>query len=425
MSKFSKAVFHPIGNLFTRPKSVWGKSSNWIADWAVPMGLGVMGPVGPALAAGYGGWRGYSQKQQAAEARNRDLRAAGQPEVEGAGWGDVAWGAATGYGKGMMGSGIQGGWAGAGSGSAAQQAGYVGAAKGTAAGATYGVGSGTATGSALAAGGQGYGAGGSFMQGAGLSMSRYGFNPAMSKFWGGVAGGGGEQVTNKSGGMGFSGVGEGSTMNWVGPMLAAGGAIGSMTAQRPEFTYYDSTERMEMAKKSIMSKYLGEAGAKLPGVVAEEYLKQIQTPLGELYPVEKDARWGRVEGAINKSYDDYEKSIQHQFSQAGGVGSKDYQQTIARAKADRAKELSQSRQEIEASAYKTQVEIKQNALLQGAQQGQWDEKLAMELATALGKDQELTMAFESQDYEAFQNLMSQLMNAGLSDILYSKYQGGR
>jgi len=408
MSKFSKAVFHPIGNLFTRPKSVFGKSSNWIADWAAPIGLGMVPGVGPALAAGYGGWRGYSQKQQSIEAQNRDRAGVGLPPLKGAGLMDIGWGALTGAGKGYAGQYIGSMAGGAGVGMPNQPLAPVRGAEnlGTvnAVNQAFGVPAGTMPGSAgslLAAGG------GTVANAPWGAM----FNTA--------------QMTNKAGNMWIPGVGEGSAMNWVGPALAASGAIGSMTAQRPEYTYYDSAERMEQAKKSIMSKYLGEAGAKLPGVVAEEYLKQIQTPLGELYPVEKDARWGRVEGAINKSYDDYEKSIQHQFSQAGGIGSKDYQDTIARAKADRAKELSQSRQEIEASAYKTQVEIKQNALLQGAQQGQWDEKLAMELATALGKDQELTMAFEGQDYEAFQNLMSQLMNAGLSDMLYSKYQGGR
>ena len=237
MAKAMKAVFHPIGNLFTRPRSVFGKSKNWISDWAVPMGMGMLGPVGLAGATAYGGWRGYSQKQQQIDAMNRDRAGVGLPPLEGAGWGDVGWGMLGGASKGMMGAGLAGGVSALGSGGAAQSAGYAGAVggmKGAGSMATgYAAGTGgTALGSATAAGGAGIGAGGTFMQGASLGMLNASLPVTKALGLGvssGGGGGGGMSSMLGAGGAATGGAGVGGATGAINlnvPLTAMG--IGSL-----------------------------------------------------------------------------------------------------------------------------------------------------------------------------------------------------
>ncbi len=199
----------------------------------------------------------------------------------------------------------------------------------------------------------------------------------------------------------------------IGPALAVGSAAASLGAKAPEFEASTLEERLAQARKSVLAKYMGdEAAMKLPKVAAEEYLKQITTPLGELYPQEVDARWGRIEKQINQSWDSYEDAIKQRFAQVGGTGSRDEQQALAEARDMRTAELTQARREIEQDIFNTQIRIKQDALAKAAQQGYYDEKLAVELASLIGQDEALQMAVESQDYETFQKIMSQLFQLG-------------
>lgn len=219
---------------------------------------------------------------------------------------------------------------------------------------------------------------------------------------GGVAGAPG---TAKAAGIDYS--------KMIGPALATGAGALSIGATPPEFEVSTAAERLEKARESVLAKYMGDESAQLlPKVAAAEYLKQIQTPLGELYPVERDARWGRVQPLINKSWDDYESAINAKYAHARGTGSSEHKKELQDARRLRTQELSQSRQEIEQGAFEMQVKIKQDALMRAAQQGQFDEKLALEMAKLIGEEETLAMSMEMQDYDTFQRVMGQIMSIG-------------
>jgi len=402
MSKVVKSVFHPIGNLFTRPKSVFGKSSNWISDFAVPAVLGVTPGVGPALAAGYGGWRGYSQSSQQVKARNRDLAAAGMPTYD-MGWGDYAksigLGALSGYAAGNIGSGIKGAMS-MGGGIPGSQAGFEAASRATAP-AGLGIGSGTAAGSARAAA----------MSGLKTGLTSYGINKGLHDWW--TRGGTTNTAAGAAGGAGgAAGAGGLTGGQKLGGLLATGAGIASLAAKPPTTTIGTSPENLEEARRSVLSKYMGDAAEQIPEAVASSYLDMIQKPIGELYPVEKDARWGRIEKHINESYDDYEKAIQARYAQAGGLNSSDYKEEIRKAKQDRTKELSQSRAELEQSLFDTQIAMKKDALVRSMENNKFDEKLAYDLAGLIRQDDQLRVAIDRQDYDQFQNIMAQIMSIG-------------
>lgn len=385
MSRVVKSIWKPIRTLFTRPKKLFDpwfgadprelsrytienrppslKRGNWIADLAIPIMLGAAGPAGPALATGYGAWRGYQ------------------------GGGGVP-GAVTGGAKGYLTGGLGG--------TLGRAAGYgtpemIGSQVGF---RTSGVG----IGQQLATGARGYLASTPFM-GAG-----------------GVVGAGGPAAP----GVGTAG-GAGAAWPGVAPgvALATGAAAASLGAKPPDLAYRPTGERFEEAQNLVLQKYLGEAARELPTAIQEEYLGMIRTPLGQLYPVEKDARWARINEAIETSYADYEEGIKARYAQAGGLGSSDYKEELRNARADKAREMGQARAELEQSLYETQIKIKQDALTRAAQQGQFDTSLAFELAKAIQMDDQLEMAVETQDYDAFQRVMGAIMALGVQSAMPS------
>lgn len=464
MSKFMKSVFHPIGNIFTRPKSVWGKSSNWIADIVSPAVLGMVPYVGPALAAGYGGTRGWQKMAQQNRALNQDRRDAGQPENKNNWWDytkSIGGGVISGYAAGAAGKSVLSG-AKSMLGSGASNAVNYGTTAAASAPAGLGVGSGTATGSALAQGGN---IGSNFMTGASYGMSNYGMNKAMQNWWSGTpavgagdpanAGGQGTpawdtgrsgdlvgNVAGRSGGVNIASGGGGGVQGSQlatgaagvasllnpgaggaagaatqglskGQLLAGGAGIASLMAKPPQTQIGTAQENLELARNSIMAKYLGnDAASQIPGVVAENYLDMISKPIGEMYPAEKDARWGRIEKTVNTSYDDYEKSIQQRYAQAGGLNSSDYKEEVRKAKQDRSKELGQAKAELEQSLFNTQITMKKDALLSSMQQNQFDEKMAYELAGVIQQEDQLRVAIANQDYDQFQQVMGLIMAMG-------------
>lgn len=399
MKAINKYVFQPIGNLFTRPKSVFGKTPNFISDILVPAALSFTPGVGPLLAAGYGGYRGYSTTER----QNQAYGTNNNP------WLGAGIGAAT---AGLTGWGTQ-----ALAANSTANALASGASK--AAGMVSIGGGGMPSGASVYSGltpefNNAYNLGSNAsalnwsMPSAGVAQNlASGITPPTST---GIMGGGDQGTNTGKSSTGFD-IGKGLKVLGITPAgaLAAGA---SLLNPASDTEYHTASEKLTQARQTVLSKYLGEAGAQLPTVIADQYLDMITKPIGELYPVETDARWGRAEQSINQSYDDYEKSITHNFAQAGGIGSSDYQKAMGEARRMRTQELSQTRQEIEQSLFNTQISMKQTAMQNAASQGQFDEKLAMELAGLIGQEDELVASIQSQDYERFQMVMGQIMAIG-------------
>jgi hypothetical protein len=233
-----------------------------------------------------------------------------------------------------------------------------------------------------------------------------------------ILSGGGAGVTAETG------RGEGVS-RLLGPALAGGAGIASLTKEAPEFDYATATERFEGARDSMIQKYLGEAGLQLPRAVREQYLDLATQPMGEMGEVWKnwvEPQWNSMQDMIGKSWDDYDKAIDEQFAQAGGTGSSDHLKAKEEARASRTEELSQARQELYGRAFREQLNVKLDALQRAASQGQFDMSIALELAKLGERDQELLMSIESQNYDQFQDIMGKIMSMGMYDTLQPQWQ---
>lgn len=412
MSRVVKSVFKPIQTLFTSPKRLFrsgtkiGKS-NWIADWAVPMILGAAGLGGAAtgqpwwlaMPAGYGAWRSGQQ--------------AGGPGGPAYTPGGMAAGAVTGLAKGMVGGALGAGAsatsAGAGSpwkriGWGAKQ--YWGGVTGqpfTPAPTTGPGWAGDISGIPGEAPGAQFGA---------ETMARLPVAPGVGGMPG-IPGGPETGITGMT--SPTAPVGWMDKMRQFGITPAGALAAGaSLLARPPETEYTPTSEAVEQARQTIMEKYLGsEAAMQLPGAVSEEYYKMITTPLGQLWPIEKDAGWARTQKLVNESYDRAVEGIKESFAQAQGVGSSDYYEAINEAERNRVWELDVGKQQVEQSYFEQHVKVKQDALMGAAQQGQIDETIMFELAKLIKQDDALERAGVEQDYDTFQRIMGMIMAMGL------------
>ena len=227
---------------------------------------------------------------------------------------------------------------------------------------------------------------------------------------GGLVRGAGSGVTS---GGGAAGKGVGSM---IGPALAIGSGIASMSKQPPTATFGTPMENFEAARMSMAEKYLGEAGATLPRAVREQYLEMVAMPIGELTPTFQNLIKPQLDETvrgINEQFDARDEEIDAQFAQAGGIGSKDYYTAKNEARQFRTQETRRAKLEINANALREQINTKLNALSQGAQIGEFDTKIAMELAGLQGQQDILVASMEQQNYEQFQDIMAKLFSAGL------------
>lgn len=200
----------------------------------------------------------------------------------------------------------------------------------------------------------------------------------------------------------------------IGKMLATGAGVAGMAAEPPTYDYQTAEDRYGRAMETVVGKYMGEAGMQLPQVVQEEYLKMVQTPFGELYKEFDvyDANQAELERTIGQSYDEYDEGIKAQYAQAGGLGSSDYEKAMAKSREARTRELAVGRAQLMQGKFEQAVNIKQEALLQSAKQGQYNSTLALELAKLVGEDQNVKMALEADNYEKFQNSMMKIFQMG-------------
>jgi len=210
----------------------------------------------------------------------------------------------------------------------------------------------------------------------------------------------------------------------IGPALAIGSGVASFGKKPPTATFGTPAENFESARTMMAEKYLGEAGAALPRATREQYLDLVTMPLGEMSETFRNLikpQLDETTRGINEQFDTRDEEIDAQFAQAGGTGSSDHLRAKTEARQFRTQETRRARFEIEANGLREQINVKLDAMARGLQAGQFDTNIAMELAGLQGKQDEMIATIEQGNYDQFQQLMSQLFQAGL----YESFIGQR
>lgn len=123
----------------------------------------------------------------------------------------------------------------------------------------------------------------------------------------------------------------------------------------------------------------------------------------------------RTLDTINTAYDNQKQSLVHQYAQAGQnfTNSSELQQKVDQLEQKRTNDLTLAQQELQDQALGQAVQVKQTALSQGMQAGQFNQGLAMQLASLTGDQQNLQYAIANNDYTSFQQIMGKLLTMGI------------
>src|SRR3990167_640115 len=158
--------------------------------------------------------------------------------------------------------------------------------------------------------------------------------------------------------------------------------------------------------------YLGGENYKsLPSATRKQLEEYVNTPLDQLagkFVTQNDKGMRLLEERHQEEKDQL-------LSQYANYGQDPYTSTEAQQRLteldrqyDQAK--GEYQQQIQNQAMQQAVSFKKEMLQNAMQQGQFDYESAMELATNLGRDQEMKFAFESKNYEMLQNLLAEIFS---------------
>lgn len=189
--------------------------------------------------------------------------------------------------------------------------------------------------------------------------------------------------------------------------IAAGAA--SLLSKPPQ-PQGSSTENYSAAKQ-----FLGnDTYNSLKNPTENTLLSYVNTPISELQKT-FTADNTRTLNVINKAYDNQKNNLVHQFAQAGQnlANSSELQGKVAEIEQNRVNDLNLAQQELADNALGKAIQVKQDALSKALAQGEYDGRLAMELAKVTGQDQALQYAIERGNYEDFQKIMASILAEGL------------
>lgn len=449
-----KPINEPLSHSLA--KRIYG--SKKIAGLLAPIVTGVASLVNPVLGAAVGaGFAGYGASKA--------------PGGIGKNWWQVPLGAATGYLQGASGgttfgignAALAGGLAAAGQVPTAIKTGNwmapVAAGIGQYAGAKF-IGGAQGGLSAAQAAGQGFlGQAGGAVKGGIQGVLGGGAQQAA----GGTPGGGGIEIARGTVGSTPAGYGGSYTIPGIGNRIvglpggtgpagyspgalraAGGGGTSSIPGRAPSNGTFDLSKLLPGGDKKSGLSWLGTAAStlipppKLESDIQGSFSKASQYLGNEQFKSLPQATRRQLEDYINTPLDQLalkltsqddkslrmldqqkQKAIDEISTQYANYGQDPYSSTEAQQKIseitrqyDQAK--SELQQQIQNQGMQQAVSFKTDMLQKSMQQGQFDYESAMELATYLGRDQELKYALESQDHQKLQNVLAEIFSSGIS-----------
>jgi len=117
---------------------------------------------------------------------------------------------------------------------------------------------------------------------------------------------------------------------------------------------------------------------------------------------------------INDAFDRQRQTLERRFASAGQNirTSSDLRDAVADLEENRVTSLSEAQQELTNDNLARGIQAKQFALSQGLQQNQFNDALAFELAGLLGDEEALRIAIEQGNFEAFQEILANILQIG-------------
>lgn len=214
--------------------------------------------------------------------------------------------------------------------------------------------------------------------------------------------------TTPSGGTGIlDKVGNAITSNPLGSAATLAGAAGIFGSKAPDYTGASPIQNY-----ATTSQFLGPNALTQP--TNDQLSTYISTPIEDLAKT-FTSNSTRVSDAINQSYDNQKQGLVHQFAQAGQnlSNSSELQDKVSQLEQKRSTDLSNAALEVQNAGVSQAIQVKQQALSQGMQAGQFNQTLAMQLAGLTGDQQNLQYAIANNDYQSFQQIMGKLLTLGI------------
>jgi len=192
-----------------------------------------------------------------------------------------------------------------------------------------------------------------------------------------------------------------------------GSGAGSMMVE-PPIPKYDPEQYIKEAKK-ISEKY--NLGA-MPEYAQEEVRKMVMLPiegpeLDEMVSAEADRSMRNLEVSRTEQL----AQVDRNFRNANAANTPDHVRARQMVNNAIAEEQTLLQQEARAQVLTRAYETKRYALDQVMRQGEYDSRLALELAQMIGTEDELMNAIEADDYAQFQQAMADIFGAGLEQVM--------
>lgn len=208
-----------------------------------------------------------------------------------------------------------------------------------------------------------------------------------------------------SSGAGQGGIG--NLLNFENAASLAGSFIG-----RPDTSSLNKGLEGNYQDYSKLRSYIGN-DSPLTGITQNELARYIHTPLEQLTSEFANGN-SSVTNQINQSFDRQVQNLQRQFAQSGQnvANSSDFRDSVSKLNNDRETALTQANLELRDQNLNRAVQAKQFALANGLNQNQFDDKLALELASLTGQQEELKLAIDTNNYNQFQSIIANILHMG-------------
>ena len=195
------------------------------------------------------------------------------------------------------------------------------------------------------------------------------------------------------------------------PGMSEAAALAASQIGKPDTSYLDRGTEGVSSDYSALKTYIGDSP--LPAATEAELTKYINTPLENLTS-ELAFSNDTVIRQINQSFDRQIDQMKRSYTGAGQsvTTSSDLRNQIQRIEQDRATSLKEATSELRDANLARAIQAKQFALARGFEQNKFDSGLAFELAKVAGKEKELKLSIDTNNYNQFQDIVANLLYLG-------------